>query len=173
MLSRPHDLSTLSSCVAACLALLGLGCEGKGARLIKDSEGRSFEATCPKEKPCQFAQKSGPQRVEKPEQALLLGSRLVGICDVATGQPPQGPYDCRPLTCHADADCPPLHGMKDGQCLNHHCSDAAEAVGVQDAIMLCLAGTGLGRESAEQIERYALALNCGQPCTVPKPCQQP
>jgi hypothetical protein len=63
--------------------------------------------------------------------------------------------------------------MKDGQCLNHHCGDAAEPLGVQDAIMLCLAGTGLGRKTAAQIERYALALNCGSPCTVPAPCPQP
>jgi hypothetical protein len=63
--------------------------------------------------------------------------------------------------------------MKDGQCLHHRCSDPAAALSVQDSIMLCLAGTGLGRETPAQIERYALALNCGSPCTVPAPCQQP
>jgi hypothetical protein len=39
--------------------------------------------------------------------------------------------------------------------------------------MLCLSGTGLGRETPAQIERYALALNCGSPCKIPAPCAQP
>jgi hypothetical protein len=39
--------------------------------------------------------------------------------------------------------------------------------------MLCLAGTGLGRETPAQVERYALALNCGNPCRIPTPCAQP
>ena len=156
----------------ACL-LLAIGCQKGGPRIVRDSEGRSFEATCPAQAACKFQQKSGPQRGEKPTQTLMLGSRLVGICDVKEGEPPQYPFDCRPLSCHFDADCPPLHGMKDGQCLNKHCSDPAEAVGVQDSIMLCLAGTGLGRDTPAQVERYALALNCGSPCKIPAPCAQP
>jgi hypothetical protein len=153
--------------------LLALGCQNKGPRLLRDSEGRTFEATCPAKAPCKLVQKTGPRREGKPAQSLLIGSRLVGICDVAEGGEPQGPFDCRPLSCEADADCPPLHDMKDGQCLNKRCADPAEGVGVPDSIMLCLAGTGLGRETPAQIERYALALNCGAPCNVPVPCQQP
>jgi hypothetical protein len=38
--------------------------------------------------------------------------------------------------------------------------------------MLCLAGTGLGHAEAKQVERYALGLNCGAPCVVPKPCER-
>ena len=167
MLSRLIRLSTLA-------LLLGLfGCQKHGPRLLKDTEGRSFEASCPESGPCTFAQKSGPKSSAKPSQALLVGSRLVGICDVKEGEPLQGPFDCRPLNCQTDADCPPLHDMKDGQCLHNRCSDPAEAISVQDSVMLCLAGTGLGRETPAQIERYALALNCGTPCNVPAPCQQP
>jgi hypothetical protein len=118
-------------------------------------------------------QKAGPRRAGKPAQTLLLGSRLVGLCDVQDGGEPAGPFDCRPITCTEDRDCPPLHGMKDGQCLNRRCGDAAQTVDVPDAVMLCLAGSGLGRETPQQIERYALALNCGSPCQVPAPCQQP
>lgn len=157
--------------MAVCSVLFG--CQHGGPRQLKDSEGRVFEATCPKEGPCTFVQKSGPRRAEHPAQTLLVGSRLVGICDVKPDAAPAGPFECRPLSCETDAECPPLHGMKDGQCLNHHCGDAAEPIGVPDAIMLCLAGTGLGRSTPKQIERYALALNCGSPCTVPAPCQQP
>lgn len=176
MLSRLARLSTapLPFVLFVPVALFATwGCQRGGPRLLRDSEGRVFEATCPGDSLCKFTQKSGPKRVDKPEQTLMVGSRLVGICDVKEGEASQGPFDCRPLACRSDAECPPLHGMKDGQCLNGHCGDAAEAISVQDSIMLCLAGTGLGRETAAQIERYALALNCGSPCQVPAPCQQP
>jgi hypothetical protein len=153
--------------------LFAFGCSHSGPRTLRDTEARTFEATCPKEGACKITQKSGPKRPGKPAQSLLTGGRLVGICDVADGEAPQGPFDCRPLGCQTDADCPPLHGMKDGQCLNKRCSDPAEAIGTQDSVMLCLAGSGLGRETPAQIERYALALNCGTPCTIPAPCQQP
>lgn len=159
------------STVAICSALFA--CQNTGPRALRDSEGRRFEASCPRDGACTFEQKSGPRREGKSAQALLVGSRLVGICDVKPGEAPEGPFDCRPLTCDSDPQCPPLHGMKDGQCVNHRCSDAAEPIDVPDAIMLCLAGTGVGRETPAQIERYALALNCGSPCTVPAPCQQP
>lgn len=167
MLSPLARMSTL-----AVLFLLS-GCNKGGPRVVRDSEGRTFEATCTANAPCKFSQKSGPQRVEKQTQTLMIGSRLVGICDVKEGAPPENPSDCRPLSCASDHDCPPLHGMKDGQCLNKRCSDPAEAISVQDSIMLCLAGTGLGRETPEQVERYAMAINCGSPCKIPAPCQQP
>jgi hypothetical protein len=169
MLSRLRVLSTL-----ALPALLLAACQKGGPLTLHDSEGRTFEATCPAEGPCKIAQKSGAKVADKPAQTLLASSRLVGICDVTTAtSAPEGPYDCRPLSCQENKDCPALHGMKEGQCLNHHCGDAAEEIGVQDAVMLCLAGTGFGRKSSAQIERYALALNCGSPCKVPSPCQQP
>ena len=166
MLSRLTSLSTVA------LLLSIWGCQKHTPRLLKDTEGRSFEATCPAQGPCKLEQKSGPQQPEKPAHTLLTGSRLVGVCDVKGDEPPQGPFDCRPLNCESDADCPPLHGMKDGQCLHARCSDPAEAVSVQDSVMLCLAGTGLGRDTPAQIDRYALALNCGTPCKIPAPCQQ-
>ena len=167
MLSPLRRLSILA------VIFLCAGCNKGGPRVLRDSEGRTFEATCNGQTPCKFTQKSGPKRAEKQTQTLMVGSRLVGICDVKEGEAPQYPFDCRPLSCESDQDCPPLHGMKDGQCLNKHCSDPAEAISVQDSIMLCLAGTGLGRETPAQIERYALALNCGSPCKIPAPCAQP
>lgn len=154
------------------LLLLAACHKADAGRTLRDSEGRTFSANCPPEGECKLQQKSGPQRVEKPSQVLLVGSRLVGVCDVKEGEPPQGPMDCRPLVCEADADCPPAHGSKDGHCLNKRCSDPAGPIGVQDSIMLCLSGTGLGHDKQEQIERYAMALNCGKPCAIPKPCPQ-
>ena len=158
--------------VAILLMLLG-GC-GKGAeRKLRDSEGRSFEAKCSPEGACSIEQQSGARRAGKPAQALLSAGRLVGICDVKAAGDQPATHDCRPLVCETDADCPPAHGMKDGQCLNQRCSDPAEAISVKDSILLCLAGTGLGRDTPAQVERYALALNCGTPCRVPMPCQKP
>lgn len=158
--------------VAMLLALLG-GCSKAAGRTLRDSEGRTFTAVCSADGHCGIEQKSGPRREGLPAQALMGAGRLVGICDVASAQAAPETHDCRPLVCQADADCPPDHGMKDGQCLNGRCSDPAGAVSVKDSILLCLAGTGLGRETPLQIERYALALNCGSPCRVPAPCQKP
>ncbi len=167
MVKRALELSTVA------WLLLMPACSKSGPRELRDSEGRIFSATCGAKQPCQLIQKAGPQRADKPAQALLVGSRLVGVCDVRPGEEPREPFDCRPLACRSDAECPPLHGMRDGQCLNERCSDPAQPLGVHDSVMLCLAGTGLGRESPLQVERYALALNCGNPCKVPGPCQQP
>lgn len=166
MLLRALSLSTLFAALAC------VGCQKSGPRILRDTEGRTFEATCPEGATCTFVQKSGKKRADKPAQSLQVGGRLVGICDVAEGAAADGPFDCRPLNCESDADCPPLHGMKDGQCVHNRCSDPSGTLNASDAIMLCLAGTGLGRETSAQIERYALALNCGAPCRVPAPCQQ-
>jgi hypothetical protein len=167
MVTKPCILGTL---LVSCLAF---ACENRGPRSLRDTEGRTFEATCPKDAPCRLTQKSGVRRADKPRQTLLLGGRLVGVCDAGEGADAPSTWDCRPLSCDSDANCPPLHGMKEGACLHGRCSDPAEPLRVQDSVLLCLAGTGLGRETPAQIERYALALNCGTPCVVPAPCQQP
>src|SRR5437763_1553361 len=86
MLSRLVGLSTVAT------VLLAFGCQKRGPRLLKDTEGRSFEASCPESGPCKFAQKAGRQRAEKPSQALMTGSRLVGICDVRADETPHSPF---------------------------------------------------------------------------------
>lgn len=52
------------------------------------------------------------------------------------------------------------------------CIEPTHDIASADAVMLCLAGTGLGHDQARQVERYALGLNCGTPCSVPKPCER-
>ncbi|HEY4105518.1 MAG TPA: hypothetical protein VGM44_16580 [Polyangiaceae bacterium] len=143
-------------------------------RTLTDTERRTFTAKCERSGACTFTQISGVKRQDgRTNQILQTNGRLIGICDVEPGQTSSTVWDCRPLVCHEDADCPPGHGMKDGQCLNSLCADAAQPLATPDSVMLCLAGTGLGREEPRQIERYALGLNCGTPCKVPAPCRQP
>lgn len=160
--------------LAVCALALSASCKRVSERTLLDSEGRAFSAKCDRAGECQLAQRAGPLRGHgRSDLTLTRTGRLVGICDVTPGQTPENPSDCRPLVCQSDADCPPGHGLKNGQCLNALCTDAAQALGPSDSVMLCLAGSGLGREEPRQIDRYALGLNCGNPCKVPAPCRQP
>jgi hypothetical protein len=150
------------------------GCKSFSERALADTEGRSFSARCERSGACTLTQSSGAKRSDgKTAQALLLTGHIMGVCDVEPGQAPGAPSDCRALVCQSDNDCPPNHGLKDGQCLNALCTDAAQPLNSTDSVMLCLAGSGLGRDQPRQVERFALGLNCGTPCKVPAPCRQP
>ena len=150
------------------------GCKSLSERTVSDTEGRTFSARCERSGACTFTQAMGAKRAgDQSAQALLQTGRLIGICDVEPGQTPGTPADCRALVCQSDSDCPPHHGLKDGQCLNALCTDPAQPLVASDSVMLCLAGTGLGRDQPQQVERFALGLNCGSPCKVPAPCRQP
>jgi hypothetical protein len=150
------------------------GCKSLSERQVQDTEGRKFLAKCERDGECALNQISGLKRADgKSALALTHTGRLVGICDVVPGHGPDGPADCRALVCQNDSDCPPAHSLKNGQCLNALCSEPAQALAPPDSIMLCLAGSGLGNDQARQVERYALGLNCGNPCKVPAPCRPP
>lgn len=148
-------------------------CRRISQRTLKDTEGRAFEAECDRNGTCKLKQVSGPDApADKPTLALSSEARLVGICNTSEGGTP-APGDCRAIECATDADCPPALGEKDGTCVNHLCISPTGEQGVPDAVMMCLAGTGLGRTKPNQVGLYAMALNCGTPCVVPKPCRQP
>jgi len=150
------------------------GCKGASERQLVDTERRHFLAKCERSGECALSQTLGDKRTgSKTGLTLVRVGHLVGICDVLPGKAPETPADCRALVCQTDADCPPGHGLKDGHCLNALCTDPAQTLVPEDSVMLCLAGSGLGNEQPRQIERYALALNCGTPCKVPAPCRQP
>lgn len=152
----------------------GAGCKSVSERPLLDTEGRRFLARCERSGDCTLSQVAGSKRGdEKTALGLTRTGRLVGICDQLPGHGPDTPADCRALVCQSDADCPPAHGLKDGQCLNALCTDPAQALVPPDSVMLCLAGSGVGNGQAHQVERYALGLNCGTPCKVPAPCRQP
>jgi hypothetical protein len=150
------------------------GCKGKAERTLTDTEQRTFTARCEGDKGCAIEQRSGPPAAPaKTEIVLRAPGRLIGICNARDGAEPESPADCRALVCESSQDCPPAQGLDHGECLNGLCIEPAHGIGPSDAVLLCLAGTGLGRETARQVERYALALNCGSPCKIPSPCRQP
>jgi hypothetical protein len=172
---RMHVFSRarFTACVLAALATTA-SCKSVSERQLLDTEGRAFTARCERSGVCTLTQTAGAKRADgKSAEALLQTGRLVGICDVEPGEPPGAPSNCRALVCQSDSDCPPNHELKDGQCLNALCVDSALPLGSSDSVMLCLAGTGLGRDQPRQVERFAMGLNCGTPCKVPAPCRQP
>ena len=174
MTARVHGTSVFFSLLALGLVTSVPACKSTSERQLVDTERRHFLAKCQRSGECVLSQTSGEKRPgDKTALAFTRLGRLVGICDVVAGRAPDSPADCRALVCQTDADCPPGHGLKDGQCLNALCTDPAQALSPEDSVMLCLAGSGLGNEQARQIERYALGLNCGTPCKVPSPCRQP
>lgn len=156
-------MSARRALLLAALGALCAGCSHPKTLQLSDTEGRSFSAHCSTDTGC---------RLDKKGVALRVTGRVVGICDAPSGHSPTA-SDCRPLTCKTDTDCPPRHNLPHGTCLDGLCIEPAHSINVDDAVMLCLAGTGLGRSSAEQVQRYALAQNCGSPCRVPAPCRQP
>jgi hypothetical protein len=169
----PLDESFRSAALVLSLAWLLAGCDRESERMLKDTEGRTFAALCDKNG-CVLTRKSGePVSASKSAVGLSTAGRLVAVCDVPEGGERVEPADCRPLECDGDNQCPVLHGMKDGVCINGLCTEPANSLNREDVILLCLAGTGLGRETPSQVERYAMALNCGEPCRVPSPCRKP
>ena len=156
------------------LALFLVECRHVSRRSLRDTEGREVSAECDRQQRCKLEQTAGPTvGGNASELALRSPGALVGLCSVAPASEPESASACRALVCQTDEQCPPAHGMKDGHCVNSLCREPEHGLAVEDAVMLCLSGTGLGRSSTEQVARYALALNCGDPCTVPTTCRQP
>lgn len=155
------------------LATLGVwgsvGCD-RAEFVVSDTEGRSFAVLCrDPEKPCSLRQRSGPSS-EGGGAVLRREGHLVGVCD-GLGHEQLG--SCRPLICEQDAECPRGPGSSTGTCIGSLCVEPSHPMSSEDAVMLCLSGTGLGRERADQVARYALGVNCGTPCQIPAPCKRP
>jgi len=157
-------------------AALSLPACGDPPRTLRDTEGRSFAAECTRKEGCSVAQRGGPKwpgAGSAPEVQLRTASRVVAVCNVAPGGGEPHPGECRALTCRSAADCPPAHGTDQGTCLGGICTDESLPITPADATALCLAGTGLGRDSPGQLERAAMGQACGTPCVVPAVCRQP
>jgi hypothetical protein len=154
-----------------------LGCQKTPQATLTDSERRQFVLTCPKSGPCSVATsrtnaEAPPSKAgETKDFTLRATGRVVGICGpVAAGQSPNL-SECRPLVCQSNAECPPAQGLSQGVCINQLCTEPSHEVISDDAVMLCLAGTGAPNQTPSQAERFALGLNCGSPCRIPKPCR--
>lgn len=163
--------------------ILVLGACAKPIRLkLRDTEGRAFEIVCANPTHCdvqsQLQAKPTPAKPEgaRPGFVLHPASRLYAICDTWM----QGKEsfsinvaDCRAIQCGSDAECPFAQGLTHGTCVNQLCIEPSGAISAEDAVLLCLAGTGPPAGTTKQIERFALANNCGSPCRVPAVCRQP
>ena len=172
-MTTPEALARLA-CLSTLVALTALACRKNPEFSLQDSEGRRFLLRCDQDLECRLEQQSGPREAaSKTEVRIHMPGKVTGVCAVAPGKDLESPSDCRPLVCQSDAQCPPAHGMAHGTCLGRLCIEPSQpSATVDDAVMLCLAGTGLGRKSQLQTERYAMAVNCGSPCKVPAPCWQ-
>jgi len=158
------------------LAVVGAGCRREKTPIIRlrDTEGRQLLARCT-QKGCELRKKEGPEWPGGKTGLLLkVTGLLVTVCSV---EPESTEVDdirqCRALECKADPECPPEPGAPTGHCINGLCVDPGGELGPDDSVVLCLAGTGLGTGSDEQVEAHAMGLNCGSPCVVPKTCRQP
>jgi hypothetical protein len=153
----------LASAFLAGLALATGGCARQSDVELKDTEGRQVKLRCEDGK-CALG-----GGISAPALEIRTTGRLVGLCSAGDA----GPASCRPIVCDSDASCPPAERLERGSCVSGLCIEPAAELTAADAVLLCLAGTGSGRSTQLQVERYAMALNCGSPCIVPKPCRQP
>lgn len=155
------------------LAALACGCSRGIHYHLTDTEGRRFDAVCTPETGCTLTQTDGPKRTDGPARVILNApGRLVAACDVRDkSETPESPAECRALVCTGDDACPPAPGVPTSTCIAGTCADPTRETSTPDAVILCLAGTGFGRATPKQIERYALGLNCGTPCNIPAMCR--
>lgn len=138
---------------------------------LGDTEGRVFSVQYDDGGACTLTQTDGP-RASAGRPRLHTTGHVMSVCDATSATAPPSPDACRPIVCNDDRDCPALDGGKaQATCNRGLCANPGEKLRVGDAVTLCLAGTGLGRRTAEQAERYALGLNCGSPCRVPAACR--
>ena len=151
------------------MALALLACE-RSPTTIQDTEGRVFSMTC-KGDTCTLTQTDGPKSGAARHQ-LLTNTRVIAICDASNPGIAPPPDSCRPVACSTDRDCPLLDNEKaQATCKRSVCTNPGKKLRVNDAVGLCLAGTGIGHRTAKQAERYALGLSCGSPCVVPAACR--
>ncbi len=176
-LGWPNLTRSSTGSLGLVLLLLSSGCSSRGSIELTDTEGRRFSADCAKATACTLTLRTGANSRPAAEAdgtfRLRATGRLVGICGLAAEGASPDPGDCRPVECDSDANCPPSEGLRIGTCINRLCVEPSHTENVDDRIMLCLAGTGIGHASPLQSERYALGLNSNTLGRVPRPCRQP
>ena len=187
--------------VAAAIVLLP-SCHTSKTYEFKDTEGRTFSATCPEaysgggrhgEYDCQYhatsttpAHPAGHGEPDaKPGFAFESQSRYLAICDAwvtihekdhSSGDL-HGGVPCRIVACHADDDCPGASPMLKPTCLNGLCGNAAKPVDMWDVNKLCQMGKVVTGAPGDYPKVAGEGGACGPtgegPCTVPPTCHQP
>ena len=137
---------------------------------VTDTEKRVFRIDCTEGKACSPSQVEGMKSAGA-RQVLATSSHVLSVCDAAQAGYRPAPATCRPISCESDADCPIVDSTRNGTCRRGICTNPLKDLVVGDAVSLCLAGTGIGQRTPEQAEKYALGLNCGDPCRVPAACR--
>lgn len=141
-------------------------CDRNREFVAKDTERRAFSVLCPEGSECHIvAAKTSAS--DRPVPTLSRAGRVIGVCDSSDGA-----YDCRPLSCESEDDCPHERDRV-VECSRGFCVQPDRAYTREDVVMLCLAGTGVGHDLAVQRERYARALESGEPPRVPGGCSSP
>lgn len=182
---RANTSARLLFVLTAGLTSLLTCCRNQAEVTIRDTEGRDFVVRCSADRICSVEASERGSRgrdEQRPSEArdkpangrtlrLRSSGRVVGVCGPVSGEPSAS--DCRPVVCDSASDCPASEGLTAGVCIGGLCTEPSHPMTVDDAVMLCLAGTGVGTRSPQQVERLALGLNCGTPCRIPKPCRQP
>ena len=163
-----------------CAIVASVGCDESIQMGLKDTEGRTFKAECT-QSTCSL--RTAPQAkpsAPKPDGSeakfvLHVASRLFAVCEVWVqgSSHAVNPADCRALICSNDRECPPAQNMTRGVCTNGLCIEPSAQISNEDAVLLCLAGTGAPSGTTQQVERYALGNACATPCIVPAVCRQP
>jgi hypothetical protein len=181
---RVRRVCSLGCLLAAVACVASAGCSRNQVKLaVRDTEDRAFQLSCPEPDKCEVSSALQPKPSSqgadgaRPGFVLHQTSRLYTVCDVwleGSGSFSSNAADCRALVCKSDAECPPAKGLPHGSCASNLCIEPSGAISSEDAVVLCLAGTGVpGAASTRQIERVALGSNCGTPCRVPAVCRQP
>ncbi len=150
-----------------------LGCQGP--QRFTDTEDRSYVVEC-EDKVCTYrpaapASSEGAPSSSQPvpnatNLTLRSTGRLLAICE---GEKAKGTA-CRAVTC--TDSCPNDPAGNKTTCQRGLCVNEGADITNEDALLLCIAGTGTKR-SAKQAGRMALARTCGTPCVVPAACRQP
>lgn len=140
-----------------------LGCQS-GPIEFSDTEGRVFVAEC-SDRGCTHRRKASGEGAPATAVTLEQQGRLLAVCD--SSDAPE-PVHCRAVTC--TSACPPRSDGARPTCEDGLCIQPERTLTPTDVRLLCLAGTGIGR-NARQAERLALAAACTPPCEVPEACR--
>lgn len=140
-----------------------LGCQS-GPIEFSDTEGRVFVAEC-SDRGCTYLRKTSGEGAPATAVTLQQEGRLLAVCD--SSDSPE-PVHCRAVTC--TSGCPPRSDGTRPTCEDGLCIQPERTLTPTDVRLLCLAGTGTGR-NARQAERLALAAACTPPCEVPEACR--